>query len=179
MPGGSEKPPAKKTFPTTALIAGAIVVVLIVIAAIFFIGLPALQGGTLSAGTAPLTVNTPLPDQTTLPATMPTMTPTPVPTDTADPSLPLPTQIIPKNQEVFFQVQKDPITAEITVLFAGGPGINSISSGDVKVTREDGAVVTGSIRPSKGDTELTLSGSKGSDRVEVIAMMYNGQTIRE
>ena len=163
-----------------AFIAGGIILLLVVIAGIFFIGLPVLQGNTGLTGTtpSPAMADTALPEQTTLPATMPTMMPTTVPTTSADPFLPLPTQIIPKNQEVFFQVQKDPITAEITVIFAGGPGINSISSGEVKVTREDGAVLTGSIKPSKGDTELTLEGSKGSDRVEVIAKMYNGQTYR-
>ncbi len=176
MPAGSGNPPKKGTGPHKALITGAIVVVLIVIAAVFFIGLPLLQSNPALAGQAPSPgpVETPLPEQTALPATMPP----PVPTTTADPFLPQPTEVIPKKQEVFFQVQKDPITAEITVIFAGGPGINSISSGDVRVTREDETVLTGSIKPSKGDTELTLEGSKGSDRVEVIARMYNGQTYR-
>lgn len=180
IPTGSQNPPVKGTIPDKALIPGVIVVVLIIIAAVFFIGLPLLQGNPAMAGQAPSPepVDTPLPEQTTLTATMPiTMTPV-VPTNTADLFLPQPTEVIPKKQEVFFQVQKDPITAEITVIFAGGPGINSISSGDVRVTREDETVLTGSIKPSKGDTELTLEGSKGSDRVEVIARMYNGQTYR-
>ncbi|HII99360.1 MAG TPA: hypothetical protein HA272_08970 [Methanoregula sp.] len=180
MPAGSGDPPKKGTGPDKALIAGAIVVVLIIIAAVFFIGLPLLQSNPALAGQAPSPelVDTPLPEQTTLPAKMPAIMPTPVPTNSVDPVLTLPTEAVPKNQEVYFQVQKDPITAEITVIFAGGPGINSISSGDVRVTREDETVLTGSIKPSKGDTELTLQGSKGSDRVEVIARMYNGQTYR-
>jgi hypothetical protein len=177
MPGGSEKPPAKKTFPTKALIAGAIVVVLIVIAAVFFIGLPALQGGTSSAGAAPLPVNTPLPDQTTLPATMPTMTPTPVPTPSIDPLLPLPTEVMPKNQEVYFRVEKDQITAKISVLFQNGPGVNVFKSADVKVTHPDGTVATETLVPSKS-MEIFLDGSKGNDRIEVIANLYTGRSYR-
>lgn len=177
MTGGSEKPPVKKTFPNKALIAGAIVVVLIVIAAILFIGMPALQGSTFLAGAGPSPVNTPLPDQTTLPATMPTMTPAPVPTTQVDPLLPLPTEVMPKNQEVFFRVEKDQVTAKISVLFQNGPGVNVFKSADVKVTHPDGSVETETLVPSKS-MEIFLDGSKGNDRIEVIANLYTGRSYR-
>jgi len=177
MTGGSKKPSAKSTIPNKALIAGAIVVVLILIAAVFFIGLPLLQGGTSFAGAAPLPVNTPLPDQTTLPATMPTMTPTLVPTTSVDPFVTLPTEVMPKNQEVYFRVEKDQVTAEISVLFQNGPGVNVFKSADVKVTHPDGTVETQTLVPSKS-MEIFLDGSKGNDRIEVIANLYTGRSYR-
>ncbi len=66
----------------------------------------------------------------------------------------------------------------ITVIYAGGPGANSISGGDVTVTSDDGTVQTGTIRPSEGETELVLKGTKGKDRVEVVARMFSGRTYR-
>lgn len=169
------KPPAYK-----ALIIGGIVLLLIIIAGAYFVGLPMLsKGGGMG---------TPAPQPTaTLPATMPPIpatTPAPqapvttVPPTPADSLVPEPTQVMPKNQEVFFNVEKDQVNARITVLFQSGPGINLISAADVKVTHPDGSVVTGTLKPSQGNIELVLDGSKGVDRVEVIAKMYNGQSYR-
>ncbi len=176
---GPEDPSRKNKSPNKVFVAGGIVLLLVVIAGILFIGLPVLQGNTALNGTNPslATGDTPLPEQTTLPATMPTMMPTPVLTTPADPFLPLPTQLIPKNQEVYFDVQKDGVTGEITVLFQNGPGVNTFKSADVKVTHPDGSVVTGTLIPSKS-TEIFLDGSKGNDRIEVIANMYTGQSYR-
>lgn len=176
MPGGSVKPPVKSPFSNKALIAG-VMIVLIVIAAVFFIGLPALQGGTVSAGAAPSPVEPPLPDQTTLPATMPTTRVTPVPTPAIDPLLPVPTETMPKNQEVYFRVEKDQVTATISVLFQNGPGVNVFKSADVTVTHPDGSVETETLVPSES-MEIFLDGSKGNDRIEVIANLYTGRSYR-
>lgn len=178
LPAGTGKPPSKSTFQNKALIAGGIVVVLIVIAALFFIGLPLLQGsGIASAGAAPSPVNAPLPEETTLPATMPTMTPTPVPTIRVDPLLTQPTEVMPKNQEVYFRVEKDQVTAKISVLYQNGPGVNVFKSAEVRVTHPDGSVDTETLVPSKS-MEVFLDGSKGNDRIEVIATMYTGLSYR-
>jgi len=55
--------------------------------------------------------------------------------------------------------------------------VNTFKSADVKVTHPDGSVVTGTLIPSKS-TEIFLDGSKGNDRIEVIANMYTGQSYR-
>jgi ribosomal protein L40E len=164
-----------------ALVLGGVIVLLVVIAGAFFVGLPMLQGNNAGSGASqptpvPTVAQTALP--TVIPTTQPTTVKTPVPTTLSGSLVPLPTQQPPKSQQVFFQVQKDQVNAGITVLFAGGPGSNSVSNADVRVTHPDGKVVTGTIQPSKGVTEITLSGSKETDRVEVIAKMYNGQTYR-
>jgi hypothetical protein len=39
-------------------------------------------------------------------------------------------------------------------------------------------VDTAAIQPDKAVSEVVLNGSKTTDRVEIIAKMYNGQTYR-
>ena len=57
--------------------------------------------------------------------------------------------------------------------FDGGKGMSQVSRIDVKVTRPDGSVVTGIVKPEKGET-LELEGTKGADRVEVTVTMKSG-----
>ena len=92
--------------------------------------------------------------------------------------VPLPTQFIPSNQKIYFQVQKNPVTSKISVIFAGSAGEGSIKSADIKVTHPDGSVATGIILPLKGITEITVDGSRETDRVEIIAQMSSGGTYR-
>jgi hypothetical protein len=81
---------------------------------------------------------------------------------------------------MFFQIrtlfrwmyQKDYL-GMITVTFQGGLGMNSIKKVDVKLTRADGTVQTGTVGTKKGD-EVELQGTRGTgsergqtDRVEV------------
>jgi hypothetical protein len=100
------------------------------------------------------------------------------PTPASRALVPLPTQLIPTDQKFYFQVQKNPITSKISVIFTGSAGEGSISSADIKVTHTDGSVSTGIILPLKGVTEITLDGSKETDRVEIIAKMSSGETYR-
>jgi len=170
-----------KTPVNTRLIAGGIIVLLIIIAGIWFAGLPLLKGAgarplPAQAETTPL--GTPTPEPTLLQTTVPTTLSAPVPTATVNPLATIPIQVLPKGQEIFFQVQKDPVTSRITVIFAGGPGINAINTADVRVTHADGTVTTGLIQPSQGITEITLAGTKDADRVEVLANLHNGQSYR-
>ena len=176
-----ELPVPIKPQPDKARVIGAIVLLVVVLAAAWFIGLPILTGnGGLGVFSKPVTTeNTPLP----LPGginltTTPTLLASPVPTPAFGPLIPQPTQKLPVGQKVFFQVRKDPDSARISISFAGSAGTDSISSADVKVTHPSGAVATGVILPLKGVTELTLDGSKGTDRVEIIAKMTSGQTYR-
>jgi hypothetical protein len=180
---GKEKPGAAPAKPAgkMPLIIGGIVLLLILAAGAWFVGLPMLKGGLPGAAPAqPPIATTPEPiPATTLPATMPPLPDpaTPLPTTKA-PLAPEPTQVMPKNQEVFFNVEKDQVNAKISILFQRGPGENLISAADVKVTYPDGMVKTGTIRPSTGQTELIIPGTKGVDRVEVIARMHSGQMYR-
>jgi hypothetical protein len=162
------KPPVNKI----RIIGGGIVLTAI-LAAVFFIGLPMLTGiGGFSAHSNQTASEiTPIPEPTTA-----TLTVTPTPASRA--LVPLPTQLIPTDQKFYFQVQKNPITSKISVIFTGSAGWSSISSADIKVTHGDGSVAAGIIQPLKGVTEITLDGSKETDRVEIIAKMSSGETYR-
>ena len=164
--------PAKPPVNKIRIIGGGIALITI-LAAVFFIGLPMLTGnGGFSAHSNPTAAEiTPIPEPT-----IATLTVTPTPASRA--LVPLPTQLIPTDQKFYFQVQKNPITSKISVIFAGSAGEGSISSADIKVTHTDGSVSMGIILPLKGVTEITLDGSKETDRVEIIAKMSSGETYR-
>jgi hypothetical protein len=154
-------------------IIGASIMVIAIIAAIFFIGMPVLTG-TGGTGIVDQVTVTPTPGPAVTKTVTPTRTVTPAP---AKALVPLPTQT-PAGQKLYFQVQKSPVTAKILVTFAGSAGHGSIRSADVKVTRPDGSVSSGMILPLKGITEIILDGSKETDRVEIIALMSDGETYR-
>ncbi len=185
--GPERKAPAPQTFPLNRiLIAGGIVLLLLVIAAaVWFIGLPMLKGGAAQPASSqpPAPVETREPALAALPATMPptpvqTAKPGPVPTTEEASPGPVATQMMPENQVVYFDVQKDQVNAKITTIYQRGPGENVLNYAEVKVTYPDGTVKSGIIKPSKGDTELILQGSKGIDRVEVVAYLHNGIAYR-
>ena len=167
-----EPAPVKPFFPKLKII-GLGVVLIVVLAAFFFIGLPMLTGN--GGANAPGSV----PGATTTPTAQPVivnLTETPAPVNRA--LMPLPTQQIPTDQKYFFQVQTNPVTSTISVNFIGSAGAGSITSADVKVTHEDGSVTTGIIQPLKGVSDITLAGSTGINRVEIIAKMSSGATYR-
>jgi hypothetical protein len=169
---GKQEAPAKPRVNKTRIIVGCIVLTAIIAAAVYFIGLPMLteSGGFSTHSNPPAAEITPIPEPTS------TGTATPAPVSRA--LVPLPTQLIPSGGNLHFQVQKNPVTSRIQVIFTGSAGEGSISSADIRVTHPDGSVATGSILPLKGVTEITLEGSKETDRVEIIARMSSGETYR-
>jgi len=171
-PGRTEAP-AKSRVTRAGIIGGSILLVAI-IGAVYFIGLPMIKGNWgLSPPTNPPGVET---EPTIVGTIQPTLTETTAPASRA--LIPLPTQSLPPGQKFVFQVRKNPITAKISVIFAGSAGVGSIQSADIKVTHPDRSVASGIILPLKGVTELTLDGSKEVDRVEIIAKMSSGETYR-
>jgi hypothetical protein len=172
---GKAKAPARPWANKTGIIGGCIVLV-IIIAAVYFIGLPMLTGTGETGGVSNPATITPTPGPTVARTVTPTPAPTPAPASKA--LVPLPTQTVPAGQKLYFQVTKSPITAKILVSFAGSAGHGSIRSADIKVTHPDGSVATGMILPLKGITEIILDGSKETDRLEIIALMSDGETYR-
>jgi hypothetical protein len=179
-PGTPGAPAFTKASLKTALVIGGIVLLLVVIAGGSYLVLPILAKSTAGPGDAapeaPLLTPAPSPEVVNFPVEPAKATPAPEPT--ADPLVPLPTRQFPKNQEVFFHVQKDRVTHEITVLYQRGPGENILRVAEVKVTYPDGSTRAGTITPSRGETELVLPGSRQTDRVEVIAVMHTGEDYR-
>lgn len=175
-----EHPDIRKPKPRgnrITIIAGGIVM-LVIVAALVLFGLPILAGTERPVDQSSVTII----DDTPAPAQDPSATTTPavrtIPSGVSGALVPQPTQTPPSGQKLYFQVQKSPITARILVIFAGSAGHGSIRSADVKVTHPDGSVATGMILPLKGITEIILDGSKGTDRVEIIARMSDGTDYR-
>lgn len=172
---GRPKTVQQKT--VTAPLVGGIVLLFIMLAGAYFIGLPLLtgSGGPGAPGTPADAAITPEPESATL---LPTLTETPAPATVTGALAPQPTQLLPREEEVSFQVYKNPADAKITITFVGGPGYDSLINAEVKVTHPDGAVTSGVILPYKGAPEIILDGSEDTDRVEIIAKMTDGRTYR-
>ncbi len=168
-------PVPKKHMVTRIRIVGGGLVLITLLAVIIFIGLPMLSANEIfSDRSGPTAADiTPVPEPTAARTTAPTLT--------APPSrafVPLPTQLVPGSQDFAFHVQKNPITSKISVIFTGSSGEDGISTADIRVTHMDGSVAMGVILPLKGVNEITLDGSKETDRVEIIARMSSGKTYR-
>lgn len=145
---------------------------IVVIMGLCIIALLLVAGCTLPFGGQPAptpapAVETPLPtiaEQATV-----------VTTATGGSLVPGPTETIPVNEGVTVTVEKGgTYSTTIITSFDGGKGINFVSRIEVKVTRPDGSVVSGIVKPIMGDT-LELEGTKGDDRVEVTAFMKSGK----
>jgi len=158
--------PAKPRVNRTRIIAGCIVLITMSVA-VYFIGLPMLTDKNPQVAEI-----TPTP----VPTNVGTITPTPTKTSTpaSRALIPLPTQTIPSGQQFHFEVQKNPVTSRISVIFTG----SGISSADIKVTHPEGSYASGIILPLKGSNEIILDGSQGTDRVEIIAQVSDGKKYR-
>lgn len=153
--------------PNKTLIIAGIVGLVVIAALALFVILPSFSGaaaGTTTAGQGAATT-------TTTAGAMPTAAP-------AGSFEPLPTDTIPVNLEVTYQADRDPITGLVTVTFTGGPGLNGISATAITLTRSDGHVVTKSFKPKQVGDTATVQGTLQTDRIEVIANFYNGESYR-
>ena len=105
--------------------------------------------------------------------TIATATPAPVATTASASLTPGPVQTLPEAWSTDIQVASngEAVDPQITVTYMGGKGINAILQLDVKVTRSDGIVETGSITKPlyKGKSVSLRSTTKPGyvDRTEV------------
>lgn len=116
------------------------------------------------------------PAPTAAPTQVPTLavSTTVLPTAAGGSTKPGPTQTLPAATPVSFSVEKGgTYSTTIITTFDGGKGMSGVSKVDVRVTRPDGTVVTGVLKPMKGET-VELEGTRGTDRVEVIVTMNTG-----
>jgi len=99
---------------------------------------------------------------------------TTLPTAGGGSAQPGPTDTLPSATPVSISVEKaGTYSTTIITTFDGGKGMSAVSKIDVRVTRSDGSVVTGMLKPIKGET-IELEGTRGTDRVEVIILMNSG-----
>ena len=87
-----------------------------------------------------------------------------------------PTDPLPEGTQLFVQSDKDSLNAEVSVQFTGGPGQGLVKENRVVLTRSDGTVTEGKLDFSQRLSEVTLQGSRGTDRLQVIITMYSGAT---
>jgi hypothetical protein len=87
---------------------------------------------------------------------------------------PGPVQTLPPGKDVTIQInEKDTSYATITILFSGGEGQIAVQDILVRVTRPDGMVITEHLPPEKG-AEVTIQGSRDTDRIEVYVTLNSG-----
>jgi len=126
----------------------------------------------------PQPVVTPTP--TPVPTTEPTTSPTPVPTTKAS-TIPGPTDTLPPQWPVSVTVEKSGMySTTIITHFDGGKGSIFVSRMDVRVTHPDGTVSMDFLPKSKigAGATIEIPGTNGTDRVEVMLTMANGEVYK-
>jgi len=91
--------------------------------------------------------------------------------------VPGPTQALPNNQVLLFQVDKDSISGAVNVIVTG-PSRNVVEDIEVRLTRSDGQVDISHIKPSQKVDEITIPGTKQTDRIEITVRFYSGDTYK-
>jgi len=174
----SESPPVQQTPPDpprgrngvrmvlVRAIALFLLIVLVIVGLVWVVTIPVFSAGQGSGGTgsAPQVTPTPPADSLILGTTAP------VPAGTTDP--------LPRDLEVFVSIQPKDSAGHVTVQFDGGRGRASVKAIDARLTRPDGAVATGSMNMQAEFPEVTLQGSKGTDRIEVFVLFLSGKTYK-
>ncbi len=124
----------------------------------------------------PQPVITQIPTAATTP--VPTILPTPVPA-TKGSTVSGPTDTLPPQWPLSITVEKSGMySTTIITHFDGGKGLVFVSRMDVRVTHPDGTVLTDGItKPKMGDT-VEITGTSGTDRVEVMVRMASGETYK-
>jgi hypothetical protein len=166
---GSKKPASR----TTLIIAGIIILALLG-AAVYFVGLPMLSGS-----------GTPLPTQQQPQVTAGQGSSSSASSTTADASqagtvslTAGPTDVPPANRALIIDVERNAISHDITVTFQGGEGQYGVRELAITLTRSDGTVETKSLTHLERGSSSILKGTEKSDRVEVTANFYNGETYK-
>lgn len=85
-----------------------------------------------------------------------------------------PTQTLAKDTELYVDVNKDNSNAMVTVRFNGGPGMGLVKENKVILTRSDGTVAEDKLNFNQRLSEVSLQGSRGTDRIQVIVILYSG-----
>jgi hypothetical protein len=175
--------PRPKASPSKMpVIIGGIVGVVVLLVIILVVVMPIFThpGDTTLGSITPVVTGTPVKTTTTaIPTATPRVTtiPTSKITQTTNPLVPGPTQTLPANQVLMFQTDKDSVSGAVTVTVTG-PSRNVVSDIEVLLTRSDGKQQTGHIIPGQKVDEITLPGTRGTDRVEVTVRFYSGDTYK-
>jgi len=89
----------------------------------------------------------------------------------------VPTDIVPRTNQVTVDVGVKDYLGNIEVIYQGGMGQIHVKKISAKITRADGQTQTKPLENKKGST-IELEGTKQTDRVEVWVSMDNGETYK-
>jgi len=172
-----ENSPKKPLSSLTMLVTGVIFLAVLGVV-VYFVGLPLLSGSAMSAQNPTLS-----PVGTNFGSTAGSSSATPgttaYTTQTGSVSLTAgPTQVPPTNLGLIIDVERDAITHMITVTFQGGPGQYGVRELVVTLTKSDGTAETKTFKPEYRGTFITLLGTEKTDRVEITANYYNGESFK-
>jgi hypothetical protein len=144
-----------------------LVIVFFIAGLAWLISIPLLSGGHPQPGTGPSQQPTVLP--TTGSGVMTTVIP--VTTESVEQ--------MPRDSEVYVTVEpKNPANSQVTVSFGGGPGRALVKEVEVRLSHPDGTVVSGTMRADELFPQVTLQGTKGTDRIGVFVKMYSGKVYK-
>ncbi|MEN6610138.1 MAG: hypothetical protein ABFC24_04795 [Methanoregulaceae archaeon] len=134
--------------------------------------------GTPATASATAIVTVPAPPVISTPVTV-TVTASPTSAHTYSPTA-SPTDVLPKDDTVYVQVNRNPSTAypTITVVYGGGFSLGSVNEMDVTVVRSDGRVENKAVYNVVEGSSVTLMGTTATDRVIVWVTMLSGTTYK-
>ncbi|MBN2733976.1 MAG: hypothetical protein JXQ82_03850 [Methanomicrobiaceae archaeon] len=91
---------------------------------------------------------------------------------------PTPTDEIPSNLAINVDAEKDPLDGAVTVISRGGPGLYMANKLNVKIYLSTGQIIERNIAPDVNSEALFTEGTKGTDRVVVVASLDNGESYK-
>ncbi|WP_321504893.1 hypothetical protein [uncultured Methanoregula sp.] len=136
----------------------------------------ALSAGCTQQQPAPQVTPTPAPEITSVATAATAASQTAADVSTT----PGPTQSLPEMWSIEVQSNGESIDPQISTTFRGGKGQNLIPQLDIRITRSDGVVETGTMtQPFTVGKTVTLAGTrKNTDRAEVWAVTPNGDKVK-
>jgi len=110
------------------------------------------------------------------------VTPSPTVTATVNPVetvgnvsfVPGPVEQPSENLRITLQVERDPRSFIVSVMYMGGKGQYGVRDIFVRLTRSDGTVLEETFRPVQIGSHVDLQGTQKTDRVEVIVRYHTG-----
>lgn len=134
------------------------------------VALAVLAAGCTGGGSTNATTTAPTSSSTTAPGTAGT-------TAAVTTAAPATLQTLPTGLGLAVSVNRQPYNRDIVVDFNGGAGQGSVTAMTVTVVRSDGTTETKPL-DSRSGSQVTFTGSKGTDTVSVKASLNNGNTYR-
>lgn len=154
-----------------AVALGLVIIAGIVILALAVAGLAGISPGPgviAHPGTIPVATPTPVTQGSPAATTTAMVTASPRPTIVTP-------ETIPAGSALAVTIEPKTSGGSVLIRFDGGPGKGLVKVIGVQLTTPEGTVVTGTLDPQTTTPELTLQGSRGTDRVVVTATFYSGK----